>query len=69
MTWGVNFGQNNLTAAFLESKAIVAAFKDPSVVSSGVILDHIEIGNEADLYKYNGLRPASTWTPAQYVKE
>lgn len=67
--WGINFGQNNLTAAVLEAQAIHNAFQTPAVKNAGVTLDFIEIGNEADLYSSNGARVAATWTVAEYVKE
>ena len=66
--WGVNLGQDNITAAFLEAKAIIRAFHAPAIKSAGIVLDAIEIGNEADLYMNNGARP-KTYTSAQYVKE
>ena len=69
MIWGVNFGQNNITAAYLEARAIKNAFSSSAVKAAGVTLDFIEIGNEADLYKSNGLRDPSTWTIQEYVKE
>jgi len=67
--WGVNFGQNNLTAAFLEARSIKSAFESPAMSEAGVTLEFIEIGNEADLYSSNGARTASTWTIQEYVKE
>ena len=66
--WGLNLGQNNLTAAFLEAKSLVEAFASPAVKDAGITLDAIEIGNEANRYQINGARP-TTYTPAQYVKE
>ncbi|KIM40526.1 glycoside hydrolase family 79 protein [Hebeloma cylindrosporum] len=66
--WGLNLGQNNLTAAFLEAKSLVEAFASPAVKNVGITLDAIEIGNEADLYMNNGARP-KTYTSTQYVKE
>lgn len=68
VTWGVNFGKDNLTAAFLEAKAIVKAFASTAVKAAGITLDFIEIGNEADLYNGNGDRPSS-YSVAQYVPE
>ncbi|KAA1467403.1 glycoside hydrolase family 79 protein [Dentipellis sp. KUC8613] len=59
VTWGVNFGTNNLTAAYLETQAIVSAFTSSAMKSAGVTLESIEIGNEADLYKNNGHRNSS----------
>ncbi|KAI0059203.1 hypothetical protein BV25DRAFT_1908823 [Artomyces pyxidatus] len=58
--WGVNFGQANLTAAFLETQAISKAFTSSAVKSAGITLAAIEIGNEADLYANNGAR-TSGW--------
>jgi hypothetical protein len=66
--WGLNLGQNNLTAAFLEAKSLVEAFASPAVKNAGITLDAIEIGNEADLYMNNGAKP-KTYTSTQYVKE
>ncbi|KAJ7158933.1 glycoside hydrolase family 79 protein [Mycena filopes] len=66
VTWGVNFGQLNITAAVLEAKAIMNAFNSPACEQ--VTLDFLEIGNEADLYANNGLRPAS-FTSSQYVQQ
>lgn len=68
VTWGVNLGLNNITNAVNEAKSITAAFASSSIKNSGIVLDAIEIGNEADLYKNNGLRPA-TYNSTQYVKE
>jgi hypothetical protein len=59
VVWGVNFGQNNLTAAFLEATAIANAFASSSFQNSKITLEAIEIGNEADLYTNNGLRDSS----------
>ena len=68
MTWGVNLGADNITNAVNMAKAIVGAFKTFAVKASGVVLDLIEIGNEADLYKNNGLRP-SNWTVQECVAD
>ncbi|KAI0751865.1 glycoside hydrolase family 79 protein [Daedaleopsis nitida] len=68
MTWGVNLGADNVTNAVNMVKSIIKAFKTSAVQSSGVVLDLIEVGNEADLYKNNGLRP-SNWTVNQYVTD
>lgn len=67
VVWGVNFGQNNLTAATLEAKAIVNAFATSAVKGQGIVLDAIEIGNEPDLY--GGGHRAKGYTSTQYVKE
>lgn len=66
--WGVNLGQYNITAAYLESQALLAAFADPAVVAQGTTLEYIEIGNEADLYSNNGARNSS-WNPIEYTRE
>ncbi|KAJ7158873.1 glycoside hydrolase family 79 protein [Mycena filopes] len=68
VTWGVNFGGKNLTAVFLETQAIINAFNTPAVQNAGITLDFLELGNEADLYKNNGLRP-STYNVVQYTTE
>ena len=47
---GVNFGQANLTAAYLQTIAIVKAFTSPAFKKNGITLQAIEIGNEADIY-------------------
>lgn len=39
-----------------------------AVKGSGIWLEHLEIGNEPDLYKNNGLRP-SDWSVEDYVDE
>jgi hypothetical protein len=57
--WGVNFGQNNLTAAFLEASAIANAFTSAAFLNAKITLEAIEIGNEADLYTGNGARNSS----------
>ncbi|KZT63900.1 glycoside hydrolase family 79 protein [Daedalea quercina L-15889] len=69
MVWGVNFGYNNITNAVNMAKAIVNAFLSPDVIESGVILERIEVGNEADLYGSNGLRPSNNWTVEDYVPD
>ena len=68
VTWGLNLGQNNLSAAFLEAQALVNAFKSSSIKDAGIVLKAIEIGNEADLYSNNGARPKG-FTSTEYVKE
>jgi hypothetical protein len=68
VTWGLNLGQNNLTAAFLEARALVQAFASPPIKNASIVLEAIEIGNEADLYAKHGARP-STFTSTQYVAE
>jgi hypothetical protein len=66
--WGVNFGQNNLTAAFLETTAIANAFTSAAFQDSNITLEAIEIGNEADLYTSNGVRNSS-FNVQQYVSQ
>ncbi|KAG6844289.1 hypothetical protein H0H87_008158 [Tephrocybe sp. NHM501043] len=68
VTWGLNFGQFNLTTAFLEAKSILKAFSSSAIKNAGITLDAIEIGNEADLYRNNGAR-SRTYNITQYVKE
>ncbi len=68
MTWGVNFGADNVTNAINMAKAIVRAFNTSAVEASGVVLDLIEVGNEVDIFKWNGLRPAN-WTVEDYVPD
>ncbi|KAF8072111.1 glycoside hydrolase family 79 protein [Lyophyllum atratum] len=68
VTWGVNLGSNNVTAAVLETRSIVKAFSSPEVKGKGIVLDYLEIGNEPDLYKNNGLRP-SNYNVTQWVNE
>ncbi|KAF8072084.1 glycoside hydrolase family 79 protein [Lyophyllum atratum] len=65
--WGLNFGQNNITTAFLEAKSIAKAFASPAIMGAKIVLDAIEIGNEADFYG-GGARPTG-WNMTQYVKE
>lgn len=68
VTWGLNLGKKNLSAAFLEAEALVKAFKSSSIKDAGIVLKAIEIGNEADLYPNNGARPKN-YTPTEYVTE
>ncbi|KAJ7837920.1 glycoside hydrolase family 79 protein [Mycena leptocephala] len=58
ITWGVNFGGDNLTATFLETQAIVDAFNSPALRNARITLDFLELGNEADFYNANGDRAA-----------
>lgn len=70
MTFGVNLASSNMSNAVAMAKAIVEAF-NPSTgpaATAGVILDMIEIGNEADLYAQNKLRPAG-WNVTVYVAQ
>lgn len=68
MIWGVNLRDDNITAAYLETQAIVKAFDSSAVKAAGITLDFLEIGNEADLYVKNGGRK-KPYGPAQYVTE
>jgi hypothetical protein len=63
----LNLGGNKLSAAFLEAKALANTFKS-SIKNAGIVLEAIEIGNEADLYRNNGARPKD-YTSKVYVKE
>ncbi|KZV62775.1 glycoside hydrolase family 79 protein [Peniophora sp. CONT] len=66
--WGVNFGGNNITAAYLQTVAICKAFTSSAMKNAHVTLQAIEIGNEADLYHNNGLRNSS-YSITNYVPE
>ncbi|KAJ6607373.1 glycoside hydrolase family 79 protein [Mycena sp. CBHHK59/15] len=68
VTWGVNFGGKNLTDVFLETQAIINAFSSQVFKAASITLDYLELGNEADLYKNNGLRP-SNYSVSQYTNE
>lgn len=57
-----------MSATFLEAEALVKAFKSSSIKDAGIVLEAIEIGNEADLYPNNGARPKN-FTSTEYVKE
>ncbi|KAJ3863316.1 glycoside hydrolase family 79 protein [Lentinula novae-zelandiae] len=67
VTWGVNLRELNATAAYLETKAIAAAFNS-FPASSGLVLDAIEIGNEANDYVEDYFR-SDNYSVAQYVSE
>jgi hypothetical protein len=67
--WGVNFGEENITAAFLETKSIMKAFQSEAVQQRGISLDFIEIGNEADLYAKHQVRNPATWDVELYIEE
>lgn len=66
--WGVNLREYNLTAVYLETKAMIQAFQSPAVKSKGITLNLIEVGNEADLYHHNGGRNGS-WNVDEYVTQ
>ncbi|KAL0954722.1 hypothetical protein HGRIS_003675 [Hohenbuehelia grisea] len=68
VTWGVNLGQNNITAAVLEAQSIRNAFASSAVKDAGIVLDFVEIGNEPDLYRNNGLR-SNTYNVTQYTQD
>ncbi|TFL04901.1 hypothetical protein BDV98DRAFT_561154 [Pterulicium gracile] len=68
VTYGVNFGTSNLTAAYLNAQSIAKAFTSPAITSKGIVLDFVEIGNEPDLYRNNGLR-GSGYTGRDYVPD
>ena len=57
-----------MPAALLETIAIINAFSSPSIISAGILLEAIEVGNEADLFSMNGGR-LRTYTVRQYVSE
>ena len=59
---------DNLTAVYLETKAIIGAFSNSAVTDVGITLAYIEIGNEADLYVNNGGRQ-NPWGGTEYVAE
>lgn len=70
MIWGVNFGLNNITNAVAEAQAIRKAFLPGGpAFDAGIILDAIEIGNEADLYGTNGLRSSASWNIDVYTTQ
>lgn len=60
VVWGINLRESNITAAFLEARAISQAFASSSVKNAGVTLEALEIGNEADFY---------AGTPQNYVAQ
>ncbi|KAF9024934.1 glycoside hydrolase family 79 protein [Hymenopellis radicata] len=65
---GLNLGANNITNAVLEAGSLVKAFSSQEMKSADVVLDFIELGNEADLYRNNGLRP-SNYSPVNYTAD
>jgi len=69
MIWGVNFASNSTSNAVAQAQAIVATFASGGAAdSSGVILDSIEIGSAADLYRYTGRRGPS-YNTTQYAEQ
>ena len=65
----MNFGTDNITAAFLEARAIKDAFQSPEITGKGITLEAVEIGNEPDLYGNNGHRNSGSWNIQEYVNE
>ena len=64
MTWGFNLLAGNVNNTVAAAKAMLYAFSRYGPASrAGVILDNIEIGNEADLYKL------SNWTVSSYASQ
>jgi hypothetical protein len=66
--WGVNFRENNFTAVYLETVALMNAFSSSAVVEKNITLKFIEVGNEADLYRNNKGRN-NTWNVKEYVSQ
>ncbi|KAF8147472.1 glycoside hydrolase family 79 protein [Crassisporium funariophilum] len=66
--WGLNLGRNNLSATFLSAKSIAKVFSSSTMKRRGIVLEALEIGNEADFYGANGYRNSS-WNIAQYATE
>jgi hypothetical protein len=60
--------QYNLTAAYLETVALIDAFSSHAVTEKGITLKFLEVGNEADLY-YNNQGRNSSWNVQEYVSE
>ncbi|KAF7327551.1 Glycoside hydrolase family 79 protein [Mycena kentingensis (nom. inval.)] len=67
-TVDVNFGQANITAAFLEARAIMDSFASPVFYARNISLDYLEIGNEPDLYMNNGAR-GRNYSSSQFIFE
>jgi hypothetical protein len=68
VTWGVNLGKNDAQTAVQEATAIANAFVSAPFKKASILLEAIEIGNEADLYGNNGVRD-NTWNVQQYVTQ
>ncbi|KAG1882085.1 glycoside hydrolase family 79 protein [Suillus subluteus] len=66
--WGVNLREYNLTAAYLETIALMNAFSSPAVIEKNITLKFIEVGNEADLY-YSNQGRNSSWDVQEYVSQ
>ncbi|KAI0249844.1 hypothetical protein BJV78DRAFT_1223807 [Lactifluus subvellereus] len=66
--WGVNFAKNDVPTAVQEATAIANAFMSPAFKKSSIMLEAVEMGNEADLYANNGLRD-NTWNIQTYVTQ
>ena len=48
--WGINLKELNLTATYLQAKALSRAFNSSAVIRKNITLDLVEVGNEPDLY-------------------
>ncbi|KAG2046673.1 glycoside hydrolase family 79 protein [Suillus hirtellus] len=66
--WGLNLREYNLTAAYLETVALMNTFSSPAVLEKHIDLKFIEVGNEADLYHKHKSRNSS-WNVQEYVSE
>ncbi|KAG0708093.1 glycoside hydrolase family 79 protein [Suillus ampliporus] len=66
--WGVNQREDNLTATYLETVALMNAFSSSAVVENNITLKFIEVGDEADLYYIDKARNNS-WNVRGYVYE
>jgi hypothetical protein len=64
----VNLREYNLTAAYLETVALMNAFSSPAVIEKNITLKFIEVGNEADLY-YSNQGRNSSWDVQEYVSQ
>ena len=56
MTWGINFGADNVTIAISEAQSILKPFRSRKLQFAGIVPDFIEIGNEPDFYTFHGYR-------------
>lgn len=69
VVWGVNFGSGTVNNAVAQTKSILATFGTSGAAhKAGVILESIEIGNEADLYVQHNIR-SSGYSIGDYVSE
>jgi hypothetical protein len=60
--------KNDVPTAVQEATAIASAFASSAFTKASIMLEAIEIGNEADLYANNGLRD-NTWNIQNYVTQ